>query len=76
MTKFLQRIKEPSTWAGLAVIAGLFGLDPQKVAAVGHLAQAVVPFVPVDGGMLAQAVTAAAAGIAVLLPESKQGGQG
>lgn len=73
MKKFLQRLKEPSTWAGVAVLGAMFGLDPNKVAAVGQIATALAPFVPVDGGVLAQAVTAAAAGAAVLLPESKKG---
>lgn len=71
MNKIIQRLKEPSTWAGLAVLAITLGVDPQKVAALGHIVNAIVPFVPVDGGILAHAVTAAAAGAAVILPESK-----
>lgn len=76
MNKFVSRLKEPSTWAGLAVIALSLGLDPNKVAALGHIVSAVVPFLPVDGGVLAHAITAAAAGVAVVLPESKPGAQG
>jgi len=69
MNKFVQRLKEPSTWAGLAVLAMTFGLDPQKVAALGQVANALVPLVPVDGGVLAHMVTAAAASAAVFIPE-------
>jgi len=71
MNKLIQRLKEPSTWAGLAVLALSLGLDPNKVAVLGHVAAAVAPFVPVDGGVLAHVVTAVAAGAAVVLPESK-----
>jgi hypothetical protein len=71
MKTLIQRLKEPSTWAGVAVLAGLFGVDPNKVAAVGHVASAIAPFVPVDGGVLAQAVAGISAAVAVLLPESK-----
>lgn len=67
----VQRIKEPSTWAGLGILALSLGLDPKIVAALGHVASALVPFVPVDGGVLAHMVTAVAAGTAVILPESK-----
>jgi hypothetical protein len=71
MKNFVQRLKEPSTWAGLAALSVLFGADPHKVAALGQVATAIVPFVPVDGGVLAQAVGGIAAAAAVLLPESK-----
>ena len=70
MNKFIQRLKEPSTWAGLAILAITFGVDPNKVAALGQVASALVPLVPVDGGILAHAITAAAASAAVLLPET------
>jgi hypothetical protein len=71
MKTLIQRFKEPSTWAGLAVLGAVFGLDTQKVAAIGHVAQAVAPFVPVDGGVIAQAVIGAAGFAAVFLPEKK-----
>lgn len=35
---FLQRIREPSTWAGLAVLGTLFGLPPGTVEAAGQVA--------------------------------------
>lgn len=76
MNKIIQRLKEPSTWAGPAVIALSLGLDPTKIAALGHVVNAVAPFVPVDGGVLAHVITAAAAGAAVVLPESKPAAQG
>jgi hypothetical protein len=69
MNKFVQRLKEPSTWAGLAILAITLGLDPHKVAALGQLANAIVPLVPVDGGVLAHVITAAAASAAVFMPE-------
>jgi hypothetical protein len=70
--KLIQRLKEPSTWAGLAVLGTLFGLDPQKVSAVGQIAQVIAPFVPVDGGVIAQTVIGAAGLAAVFLPETKK----
>jgi len=76
MNKLIQRLKEPSTWAGIAVMALSMGLDPNKVAVVGHLAAALAQFVPVDGGVLAQAIIGAAGGLAVVLPASKPAAQG
>jgi hypothetical protein len=69
MKGFTQRLKEPSTWAGFAVLGAMFGLDPHVVAAVGQVAGAIAPFVPVDGGALAQAVIGASALAAIALPE-------
>lgn len=70
---FTQRLREPSTWAGLAVLGMMFGLDPTKMQAVAAIANAVVPFVHTDGGALAQAIigltTLGAAGAAVAMPE-------
>lgn len=73
MNAFVQRLKEPSTWAGLAVMALSFGLGADKLSALGHIVSAIAPFVPVDGGVLAHAIIAASAGVAVVLPESKPG---
>jgi hypothetical protein len=74
---FTQRLREPSTWAGLAVIGMMFGLDPTKVQAVAAIANAIVPFVHTDGGALAQAIigltTIGAAGAAVAMPEKPAG---
>lgn len=72
MKNFIQRLKEPSTWAGFAALAVLCGLDPAKVAAAKQVAAAVAPFV--DPGTVANVVTSVAAGLAVLLPESKKAG--
>lgn len=72
MSKLIQRLKEPSTWAGLAVLALGFGLNPATVAALGHVAGAIAPFVPADGGVIAQAIIGAAGGLAVVLPETKR----
>lgn len=75
MSKLVQRLKEPSTWAGVAVLAMGLGFNPTTVAALGHIAAAIVPFVPADGGVIAQAIIGAAGGLAVLLPESKRSAQ-
>jgi hypothetical protein len=37
MQKFIERIKEPSTWAGLSVLGVLFGLPPGTMDAVGQV---------------------------------------
>jgi len=71
MSKLIQRLKEPSTWAGVAAISVLFGLDPNKVAAVTQIAQAVAPFVPVDGGVLAHTIVGLSSLAAIFLPEQK-----
>lgn len=65
------RLKEPSTWAGLAILGIGLGIDPSKLSALGHLAAAIAPFVPVDGGVLAQIVIGLAGGAAVVMPEKK-----
>lgn len=50
--KVMNRMREPSTWAGLAVLAGLFGVPllPDQLAAIGQagaaLAGAVAVFLP------------------------------
>lgn len=72
MKSFVQRLSEPSTWAGLAVLGALFGINAHTVATVGQVAGALVPAVPADGGgYLGHIITAVAAGLAVLLPESQ-----
>lgn len=71
------RLKEPSTWAGVAVLGMMFGVNPAAVQAIGAVAGALLPFVHTDGGALAQAIiglaTLGGAGAAVALPESKPG---
>jgi phage shock protein PspC (stress-responsive transcriptional regulator) len=37
----LKRLKEPSTWAGIAGLAVLFGVDPVKINAITTAAVAV-----------------------------------
>lgn len=51
----MNRLKEPSTWAGLAVLAGMFG----------------VPLLPEQLSAIAQAGAAIAGAAAVLIPENK-----
>jgi ABC-type uncharacterized transport system permease subunit len=50
MKNFLKRIKEPSTWAGLAALSILFGVNPDTanvvVQAVGAVAGAVAVLMP------------------------------
>ena len=41
MQFIMNRIKEPSTWAALAVLASMFGIDPGKVQTLGGAAVAV-----------------------------------
>jgi hypothetical protein len=51
--EWLARFREPSTWAGLAVLAGLFG----------------VPMAPEQVEAVVMVGTGIAGGLAVLLPE-------
>lgn len=37
MNAILQRLKEPSTWAGLSVLGVVFGLPPGTIDAVGQV---------------------------------------
>jgi hypothetical protein len=72
MQNIKQRLKEPSTWAGIAMLAAIFGVDPTKVSAIGQVANAAAAFVPADGGgYLAHVVTAVGAALAVFLPEKQ-----
>ena len=41
MQNVLQRLKEPSTWAGLAVLGTLFGVPPGTVEAAAQVAGGV-----------------------------------
>lgn len=75
MQSFTARLKEPSTWAGVAVLGMMFGVNPVAVQAIGTVAGALLPFIHTDGGALAQAIiglaTLGGAGAAVALPETK-----
>lgn len=50
MNNILKRLKEPSTWAGIAGLAVLFGVDPYKanviVEAVGAVAAGLAVLLP------------------------------
>lgn len=37
----LRRVREPSTWAGLAALGALFGLPPDTINLVGQAAMAI-----------------------------------
>jgi hypothetical protein len=41
MNKYVQRLKEPSTWAGLAALGVLLGGDPVKADAVQQVGVAL-----------------------------------
>lgn len=47
MNKFIKRIKEPSTWAGLAALGLILGADPVKVDAVQQAGVALAGLVAV-----------------------------
>lgn len=49
MQALVDRLKEPSTWAGLGVVLGLFGihLAPEKLTAVVGVATAVAALVAI-----------------------------
>jgi hypothetical protein len=37
MKSILNRLREPSTWAGLSVLGAVFGLPPGTIDAVGQI---------------------------------------
>lgn len=37
MKTILNRLREPSTWAGVAVLGAVFGLPPGAIEAVGQI---------------------------------------
>lgn len=39
--KIFKRLKEPSTWLGLAMLAGLLGIPPELIAVGSKLAAAI-----------------------------------
>lgn len=50
---FMNRVKEPSTWAGLASLAVLFGASPEMTAQVVSATGSVAQAVGAVGGVLA-----------------------
>lgn len=61
------RFKEPSSWAGLAALAVMFGAPPQSVDAVMGVVNAVASG-PIDPAHVIGAVCAA---VAVFVPERR-----
>lgn len=59
MNWFLKRIREPSTWAGVAVLLQAFGVPAAVVPMLGYGLDVVAQFLPV-----------AAAGAAVVMSEN------
>jgi hypothetical protein len=49
MNYILDRLKEPSTWRGLTVLAGAFGmhLSPDLIPAIGTAVAGVIGFIEV-----------------------------
>ena len=43
----IQRIKEPSTWAGLSMLGVVFGLPPGTIEAVGQVAGGLAALVAI-----------------------------
>jgi len=41
MDILLQRIREPSTWAGIAALGALFGIPAEHIGLVGQVAMGV-----------------------------------
>lgn len=41
MSYFLKRIREPSTWAGIAAMGAVFGIPPEYVNLTGQIAMGV-----------------------------------
>lgn len=71
----LKRIKEPSTWAGLSVLAAVFGVPREAADAVASVATAVIGMsdAGVTGAAVSSALTGLAALVAVVLPEKVRG---
>lgn len=72
MKAILNRLKEPSTWAGFAALGTLFGVKPELISAVGDAAIALftVGAAP-NPATIVGAVTAVCSAAAVLIPEHK-----
>jgi hypothetical protein len=67
----IKRIKEPSTWAGLAALATLFGAPTAAVDAVLAVVNTVAGAGVATPSGVVQTVGAVCALAAVLLPERK-----
>jgi uncharacterized membrane protein YuzA (DUF378 family) len=72
MKVILNRLKEPSTWAGFAALATLFGVSPVVSNAVLHIVGAVSDGASIGGPAgVVQAIVGICAAAAVLIPERK-----
>lgn len=79
MNKFLQRFKEPSSWAALAAVAVMFGVRPETASAVVNAVGVVVDLggafgvTPETATNFAHTAPAfAMAALAFFLPEKKK----
>lgn len=72
MNFIFKRLREPSTWAGLAALGSMFGLRPEIVSVVGDATVALVTAgaAPSAGTVIA-AVTAICSAAAIFVPEHK-----
>jgi hypothetical protein len=71
LKSFLKRFREPSSWAGIAVAAGVFGVPAASSAAVVDALAAVTAATGGSPLAIAQAVVAITSAVAVFLPEEK-----
>ena len=60
MTNILERVKEPTTWASVAVLLGVFGVDVTDSAAFDSAVKAVVAVTGLAGVLLAERGSSAA----------------
>lgn len=73
MSAFFNRLKEPSTWAGFAALATMFGVNPAITSFVTQAGGAIVNGAAQGGhtGTVAAVVGVISAAAAVFLPEQK-----
>jgi hypothetical protein len=71
MKRILNRLKEPSTWAGFAALAVMFGVPPAAARVALDVVNVVAGSDVSTVAGIVQAVVATCAAGAVLLPEKK-----
>jgi hypothetical protein len=71
MRKIINRLKEPSTWAGFAALAVMFGVPPVAAEAVLGAANAIAGTAASDPHGVTMAVSAVFSALAIFLPEKK-----
>jgi hypothetical protein len=73
MRKIIKRFKEPSTWAGVSILAAVFGVPAVTADAVTGALSALVGLADpgITGTTVSNALTALAAVAAILVPEKE-----